>query len=54
MRNYTGSDVIRHDEIEGALEAGRAQAQNKEVVEKILVKAKEAKGLSFTEAAVLL
>lgn len=54
MKNFTGSDVIRHDEIEAALAAGRVQAQDKEAVTKILNKAKEAKGLSFSEAAVLL
>lgn len=54
MSKYTGSDVIRDQEIRDALSAGAMLAQNPQEVQQLLEKAKEAKGLSFEEAAALL
>lgn len=54
MKEWSGNEIIRHDEVCLALEEGRQQAQQTDRVEAILKKASQAKGLSFQEASVLL
>ncbi|WP_427340005.1 [FeFe] hydrogenase H-cluster radical SAM maturase HydG [Caloranaerobacter sp. DY30410] len=54
MKEYRAEDFIIHSEIIESIEYGKKKAQDKEYVRSILEKAKECKGLTHREAAVLL
>jgi 2-iminoacetate synthase len=54
VKEYRAEDFIVHSEILDSIEFGKEKARDKQYVRYILDKAKEAKGLSHREAAVLL
>lgn len=54
MERYSGGDFIIHDEILESINYGLEKSKDVNFIEKLLDKAKEGKGLSHKEAAVLL
>ncbi|EOD00548.1 [FeFe] hydrogenase H-cluster radical SAM maturase HydG [Caldisalinibacter kiritimatiensis] len=54
MKEFRAEDIIIHSEIIDAMKFGEEKAKDKSYVRGILEKAKEAKGLTYKEAAVLL
>lgn len=54
MERYSGGDFIIHDEILESINYGLEKSKDVNFIEKLLNKAKEGKGLSHKEAAVLL
>lgn len=54
MERYRGGDFIIHDEILESINYGLEKSKDVNFIEKLLNKAKEGKGLSYKEAAVLL
>ncbi|WP_291560818.1 MULTISPECIES: [FeFe] hydrogenase H-cluster radical SAM maturase HydG [unclassified Clostridium] len=54
MERYRGGDFIIHDEILESINYGLEKSKDINFIEKLLNKAKEGKGLSYKEAAVLL
>lgn len=54
MKEYKAEDFIAHSEILDSMESGKDRAQDKVFVRSILEKAKECRGLTHREAAVLL